>query len=249
MGVRYRISGALRAALRRLLGRDLVRIDADHSPDQRLARFLRDSQIDLVLDVGANIGQTGEHLREIGYSGRIVSFEPLSGPFAALQTAARATTAWDCINTAIGEIEGQATINVSGTSVSSSFLPMAERHTREVPESSYVATETVKVMTLDAVFPTVVGTARNVFLKVDVQGSEMPVLRGAVATLPRLTLVELELMPAQLYEGQSKYFDLLALMDRSGFDLVWIEPVFSDRKTGDVLALDALMRRRVVDAG
>lgn len=56
---------------------------------QRQAALIRDRKIDLVLDVGANRGQFATALRdELGYRGRIVSFEPLKDVFPLLQQAA-----------------------------------------------------------------------------------------------------------------------------------------------------------------
>jgi len=210
----------------------------------RLARFLRDNKIDLVLDVGANTGQTGHELREYGYTGRIVSFEPLSGPYAELAAATKKDSAWQCMQTALGDSKRQATINISGTSVSSSLLPMNQRHINELPESSYVGTETINITTLDDVYPGIAGSAVNVFLKIDVQGFELSVLRGAAQTLPKMTLVQLELLPVVLYEGQTKYFELMAHVDREGFDLISIERNFIEMSTDHFLGMDAIFRRR-----
>jgi len=243
MSIRSRFSGSLHTMLRRFFQREIVPYDSQHFLQVRMARFLRDNKIDLVLDVGANIGQTGQELRQDGYTGRIVSFEPLSQPYAQLTAAAGNDPKWKCVNTAVGDAEGKASIHVSATSVSSSILPMNQRHIDEVPGSSYVGTETVAVTTLDLVFPSISGSAERTYLKIDVQGFELPVLRGAATTLPKMTLVQLELMPALLYEGQTKYFELMAHMDRAGFDLISIDPNFIEQRTGHFLALDAMFRR------
>ena len=44
------------------------------SPLKRRMRILETRGIDLILDVGANIGQYGEHMRELGYGEKIISF-------------------------------------------------------------------------------------------------------------------------------------------------------------------------------
>ena len=65
------------------------------------ARLLASERIDLLLDVGANEGQYALRMRRAGFQGRIVSFEPLSDAFAALERRAAATRAgrlagWRC---------------------------------------------------------------------------------------------------------------------------------------------------------
>ena len=76
----------------------------------------------VVLDVGANAGQYGRELRTLGYRGRIVSFEPQPGPFAALEAASTADPAWTAVLLALGAEAGTAQMNVSALDVSSSTL-------------------------------------------------------------------------------------------------------------------------------
>jgi hypothetical protein len=56
--------------------------------------MLNHARVDLLLDVGANVGQYAMRRIETGYSGRIVSFEPLSGPRAALEKEAAGHPNW-----------------------------------------------------------------------------------------------------------------------------------------------------------
>jgi len=114
---------AIRLVLRRL-GLDLQRYRADEHPLARRARLLEARSVATVLDVGANSGQFGRELRELGYRGRIVSFEPLSAAFAALERAARGSPPWEVHRCALGEQPGRASIHVAANSYSSSLLAM-----------------------------------------------------------------------------------------------------------------------------
>jgi hypothetical protein len=56
---------------------------------------LRKSKIELVLDVGASIGQFAKEMFAGGYKGKIISFEPLSQAHGQLLAAARGNSGWE----------------------------------------------------------------------------------------------------------------------------------------------------------
>jgi FkbM family methyltransferase len=190
------------------------------------------------------MGQTGEELRAAGYTGRIVSFEPLRVPFVQLKSKADADGSWTANQAAVGSTAGTAQINVSGTHWSSSFLPMADRHKSMVPESEYTGVETVKVETVDRIFDSAVGPSDRVMLKIDTQGFELPVLEGSANSLKRIALVQAELSLVLLYDGQPKYYDVMKYMDEAGFEIANIIPSFFEKKTSQFLQADALFVRK-----
>src|SRR5215211_4255734 len=164
-----------------------------YDEDLRRAKLLRGEGIQLVLDVGANAGQYARRLRRAGYEQRIVSFEPLSQAFAALERAAASDPRWEARRLALGDEDGAAKIHVAANSWSSSLLEMGERHRASAPDSVYIGTETVPTAQLDSIWDEVARDGDRVFLKLDVQGYEMHVLRGAAGHLDRVTGVQAEL--------------------------------------------------------
>jgi len=243
MGIRSKISGMLRGVLRRS-GREVVPYDAEHFFFLQRSRLMAARGINLVLDVGANTGQTGLELREQGYRGRIVSFEPLSGPFAELSRAAALDGNWEAVRTALGAEAGSAEINVSGWLPSSSLLPMCGRHVSMLPQSQYVGTETVRIGRLDDLLPGLTRPGERILLKVDTQGFELAVLRGAAVSLRQIELVQLEVSFTDLYEGAPKYHDVMRHIDEQGFDLAGISPSFFEQRTFQFLQADAIFSRR-----
>src|SRR5215210_2863575 len=83
--------------------------------------------IDLVLDVGANAGQYGAMLREQGFTGRLVSLEPVPEAFEQLRRRAAADGAWTALDLAASDADGELAINVTDDSRSSSVLARNER--------------------------------------------------------------------------------------------------------------------------
>jgi len=201
--------------------------------------------VDLVLDIGAAHGTYGRWIREAGYEGRICSFEPLSKPFRLLSAMASTDPLWTCRRVALGAEPGTAEMNVAGNSLSSSLLPMAERHKRSAPESVYVGTETVEVRTLDEVWDEIVGDARKPYLKIDVQGYELEVLRGAERALPNVHGVQAELSLVPLYVGAPAWSEVIEYLQGRGFHPSGIEPAYSDPKTGETLQIDGIFTRDV----
>src|SRR3954451_5694866 len=70
-------------------------------------------EIDTVIDVGANTGQYGKLLRGLGYSGAIVSYEPVEEAFRELCEAAEGDPGWRAHQLALGAREEAGTIKVA----------------------------------------------------------------------------------------------------------------------------------------
>jgi hypothetical protein len=121
---------------------------------------------------------------------------------------------------------------------------MTAQHVASAPESAFVAEEQVDVRRLDDVAPDVVRPGERVWLKVDTQGFELPVLRGAERTLERVEVVETELSLVELYEGQALFGEMLAHLSARRFGALFFEPVFWDPVTGELLQLDGVFARR-----
>ena len=225
------------------LGIDVVGVTHWNHPVLRRMRLLADHRVDLVLDVGANAGQYGRELRDLGYAGRILSVEPLSTAFAALERERAGDALWEAERVAVGEAPGDATLHVSRNSVSSSLLPMLPRHVSAEPDSAYVAEERVRVERLETLLARHAPPGSRPFLKVDAQGSELAVVRSAGASLSRIIGLQLEMSLVPLYEGAPALAPLVAALEDEGFTLVSIEPGHADYGTGQLLQADGVFFR------
>ena len=228
--------------LARSLGVDLKRYNVQTSEAAKMQRLLAYHNIDLVFDVGANIGQYAKLLRELGYSGRIVSFEPLSSAYSQLKAVSEKDPLWEIApQTAIGNQEGEIVINIAGNSYSSSALPMLDAHLESAPESAYSGSETVKLSRLDTLAKNYIKSeTKSIFLKIDVQGLEKQVLEGATAILPLVKGIKLELSLVPLYEGQVLFKEMIDIVEKLGYELYGIEPGFTAEKTGRMLQMDGI---------
>jgi FkbM family methyltransferase len=229
----------------RSAGWDIKRFDPLCSEASQLVRQLAVHQIDVVLDVGANTGQFAERLRDAGFPGRIVSFEPSTAAHLTVRKHAARDANWTIApRMALGDYDGAITLNLAGNSASSSVLPMLSAHVTAAPESRYVGSETVDLRTLDSVGGEFVTKAERVFLKLDVQGFEFKVLQGAGQFLSRVAGIQIELSLVPLYDGEHLFHPMLQDLEARGYDLWSVVPGFVDPATSRLLQLDAILFRK-----
>ena len=222
---------------------DLVRKTGYQVVRFPLMRYFQAEDINVVLDVGANRGQYAQELRKLGYQGSIISFEPVDAAFEQLATVSADDALWTTVHTALGSSDGEVPINVSSNTVSSSILEVNSEHQRVVPESRAVETAVVPVRRLDAVFGNYARPGDRVFLKIDTQGYELEVLRGATGVLEAVSGLQLELSLSTLYEGQPLVEDIIAFLRDHQFAPVWFLPGFKDPETQRLLQVDGLFLR------
>ena len=232
--------------LARHVGFDVRRVDALASEHVRLALLLETNKIDLVLDIGANVGQWARELRQVGYNGDMISFEPLIQAHTELVENARGDKKWIVApRVALGERNADVEIHVAGNSYSSSLLQMLPLHVAGAPKSAYVGSEKTPMVTLDSLIGTVIPAHRRIFCKLDVQGYEANVLAGAVNLLPNTLGLQMEISLAPLYQGQATFSEILATMSRSGFEIYGFVPGFVDPSSGRMLQIDGVFFKTV----
>jgi len=239
---RQKVKAAIRA-IANAAGYDIVGYDGKNART-RLARLLARHRITLILDVGANEGHFGWDMRELGYKGRIISFEPMKDAFARLKTTAAGDPAWQAVPLGLGDRDETRTIHVAANSQSSSLLPMLKAHSEAAPESAYQSEESVTVRRLDGVLADYRIPGDAIFLKIDTQGFEKQVLEGARAILGEVPLVQLECSLVPLYEGAMLMEEALGLMRSLGYDPVDLAPTFYHQGNGHLMQADLLFVRR-----
>ena len=210
----------------------------------RRNRILVSAGVEVVLDVGGNVGQYGRGLRGHGFAGRIVSFEPLSGPFGVLQRSAADLGLWDVERLAVGSDVGEIEINVSQDSVYSSALPLTSAALEANHRAAYVSVERVEVEPIDLIVSRLHLDPARVGLKIDVQGFEREVLVGSRGSLEGIPYLEIELTPHPVYVGQILMPEVLELTSAVGLHLVLVENVFPDGASGRSLQFDGIFARQ-----
>jgi FkbM family methyltransferase len=228
----------------RFWGLEISFLSKRTKPRYEFSEIINNLNVELIYDVGANIGQFGSEMREVGYDGYIVSFEPLPQEHKTLLYNSKDDVRWKVHEQcAIGNENSLIDINVSLNSVSSSILPMAEAHSKAASSSSYINKINVQLRKLDTVSETYSNLAKKYFIKIDTQGYEWQVLDGASEILKNAIGVQVELSLVQLYEGQKLWIDIIQRLETAGFYLWKLQPGFTDPGDGRLLQCDGIFIR------
>jgi len=210
---------------------------------QHYHRWLTGLGIRTVIDVGAHIGQFAYAMRDILPEAQIYSFEPLPDCFARLQANLSRHGRFQAFNAALGEKHGEVTLWRSSQSASSSVLPMADLHHRSFPETAQTSAVSVQMHRLDD-FAAELTLTPKTLIKIDVQGYEDKVLRGAAELLAHVDVIMLEASFQILYEGQASFHDLYTLLRCAGFEYGGnLAPMLSP-VDGTILQCDVIFTRK-----
>ena len=221
-------------------GLNLRRYDPTHD----LAELLRLYKVETIFDIGANVGASGRYFRNLGFKGKIVSFEPVGRYYELLAQEASGDRLWSCEKVAVADVEGEHEINVSGgAGVASSFLKKTGTTWETAPELEYVGRERVRVTTVERAALEHYPEGDRLFLKLDVQGYERKVLEGARQTLPRVIGVRVELSVSQCYEDEPSLSEMISYLHELGFRLCALDEAWSDPRTREVFQVDGVFFR------
>ncbi len=201
--------------------------------------------INCVLDVGAFDGEYGRFVRAAGYTGWIVSMEPVSSAYDQLEQAAKPDARWRTLRVALGRHDESRQIKVAQNSVLSSFLEPSAYAVRELGAmTDTVVQESVTVRSLDSVIEECLeGIPQpRIFLKTDTQGWDLEVMHGAQATLPRVLGVQTELAVKPIYDGVPDYSETMDYLQDQGFEVTGMFGVVRDHSLR-LIEFDCVMAR------
>lgn len=211
----------------------------------RFARWLRYADIRTVIDVGAHTGEFASGIRGVLGDCTVHSFEPQQDAFEALARRMAGSANVHVYHTALGSTPGTATFHRNAFTKASSLLPISHLHRQAFGWTDAGAPIEVPVDTLDNALDNALDrTGGGVLLKLDVQGFELEVLRGATRTLSAIDHVLVETsVGGTLYEGEATFDDVYRLLTDSGFRFAGIWDQMRDPRNDSPLQVDALFSR------
>jgi FkbM family methyltransferase len=219
--------------------------------DWALDEVLRSRGVNCVIDVGGNRGQFARRLRTLGYTGRIVSFEPSPTTLPVISAAAARDPDWIVRPVALSSQPGKAELRLHEGPELDSLLDALPGVVDQMPLMAERGTATISLSTLEAEFPGVIAGIEEprVLLKSDTQGHDAEVLRGAgeqgLDEAVVAVLVELAAQP--IYAEQVTMTTVMDLIMADGFNAVAFEPLFESSDGLRMVELDALFLRPAAD--
>ena len=195
--------------------------------DRRRLRLMEGCGVDYVIDVGANTGQYGALLRELGYSGWIVSYEPLPSAFLILQRRAKHDRKWRVIQSAVGDRTGTLVLNVAENSASSSALVVSQRTIDVAPETRFVSTQVELAKAIGV-------SRKTIRRKLDAGGCPPTAADGRY---------NVRAWQVFLGTGQVLFRTIDERLLSGGFALVSLAEGFYNAHSGELLQIDAVYAR------
>jgi FkbM family methyltransferase len=186
---------------------------------QDIAKSLPLYRVEIVFDIGARVGQFSKDFLDKFPSSHIYCFEPVSNTFRQLQDNLRGNAHVDCYRLAFGSSKRAGKMVLQGRS--DMFFLLGQ--SKKTPMNNDVPTDSVDVVTLDE-FCHTKGINRVNFLKIDTEGGDLDVLKGAVNMLTeqRIDLVHVEAGMNPSNSGHVSFESLKEFLESHGYFLFGI---------------------------
>jgi FkbM family methyltransferase len=201
-----------------------------------------------VLDIGANVGQYRDFLRnEVGFVGQIYSFEADPDLSAMLMKRARLEDKnWRIFPVGLGRVPERRVLNRMTSTPFNSFLdPIGSLPEAVTRDNTIVETCPVEICRLDD-FVGELGNLRRTFVKIDTQGFDLEVLGGGRNVIQHVPVLQTEISFRPIYKNMPTFTDSIAAFQQEGFVVSDLFLVFAD-KDFSAFEFDCIMLRQGVE--
>lgn len=213
---------------------------------ERTIGILRHKQLDskhLILDIGAAGGETCIMFAKALPDCKIIGFEPITKTYIRLRNNTMIYSNIQTHNIALGKEKGLSIINVMNRVTSSSIF--SSRGDSKIYGQNYFGITDKEEIEINALDNFNFYEELIAVMKIDVQGYELEVLKGAEQTLKKTNFVLLELQNHDIYIGAPRYYVLDKYLRDSGFELFDLIP--SIREDHQIKEFDSLYINKSLD--
>lgn len=210
---RLGIESVRKRRLAKLKGTPARNLQLGYIDSLELLEMCRLLGIETIYDIGANVGTWSLLAKSIFPQASIQAFEPLESCREAFLRNTALVDGIDFHGVALGPDDRVATMHIGAITDTSSLLPPCDQ-----ADFKEAAARELPVRSLDA-FVVANKIPEPDLLKLDVQGYELEVLKGAPMMLRRAKAVLCEVSFVPLYKGQCLFADVVTFMSLAGFSL------------------------------
>ena len=205
-------------------------------------KWFKRASIQTLIDAGAHQGGFASAMNALEPNIKIYSFEPLPDSYKKLCDRFSNKKDFKGFCVALGDRNEKVNFFKNYFSKSSSLLEMDNLHKQVFPWTRESESITVQMKTLDD-YLDIFNLESNIFLKIDVQGFEGKLLKGADKILNHIDYILVETSFHSLYKGQPLFDEINILLGKKGFIFSGFFDQSYSRSTGDILYADALFVR------
>ena len=206
-----------------------------------LTEHLRNVQVKTIFDVGANTGQTAVEVHRAFPEAKVLSFEPVHSTFLSLKNGTQNYPWLSCYNIALSSQRGTAAMTSVPGSVTNSLALNVPQH-KAAELAGQEATEVVVLETIDQ-FGSENHIERIEILKIDTEGHDLEVLRGAKTYFAssKVLLVYVEVTFALENPRNSLFYPIDDFLKENGFVFMGLyETYFLHKHPQDLTFCNAL---------
>ena len=192
----------------------------------------------IIFDVGDHEGESIDRFKNLFQNPIIHSFEPQSKIFEKLMNKKKNDKDLVLNNFALGSKEGNQEIFVNSNTAASSYLNIDNKD-KFFKSLKTIQKEQTRIDTFDNYFNKIKVNYIDL-VKIDVQGLEEEVLKGAHKSLNKVLLIEIEIVFVNLYEKHSSFYQIENILKNYDFELYSLSSISLNKQNDRIRNLDAL---------